>query len=740
MLVAGSLLPVVLFAVIVVSRLAGQEQIASERRVLLAARNLAAAVDREVDSTARTLQAISTSEYLDQGDLKAFYSEAQRAAQTQPTWLTVILLKPDGQQLINTKQPFGRPLPSVNEPASLQRVVKTQRLTVGDLAPGRQNQNLAFPIRVPVVRNGQLRYVLTAVITPKALASVVEAQSPIDGEWTRTIVDGQGVVVARTRNPERFVGKRGTPSFLKRIRETTEGVYRDKTLEGVKVYVAFRQLNDLRWTAAVTVPVHVIQGPTLQAMGFVVGAGLAVLVMSGLGAVILARRISRSIASVTAAATALARGESPHIMPSSIQEVDRLGVALAESADLLLQRQRQRDEHLAQAEAARSEAESANRLKDEFLITVSHELRTPLNAILGWATLLRAGQLGPDKANHALETIERNAKAQARMVDDLLDTSRIITGKLRFEKQAVDLASVILDAIESVRHTAEAKDIHLDVQLTDTGWVLGDQNRMQQIVWNLLLNAIKFTPRGGQVKVSLRPIEQADEPQAEIQVRDTGVGIRPEFLPHVFDRFRQSDGSTTREFGGLGLGLAIVRHLTELQGGSVWAESAGEGHGATFTVRLPLLNDPAKTGKAANPTTRVMPTAAPLTGIRVLLVEDEADTRDLMAFILEEAGAIVTSTPSAMEALEILPQAPADILVSDIGMPEMDGYKLIQQIRALPGKSGQLPAIALTAYAGDVNQQQALAAGFQSHLAKPIEPEALVQAIVHLLKRRYSGV
>lgn len=730
LLVTGCLMPVVLFAVVVVHRLSSQEQVASERRVLLAAQNLAGAVDREVASTIGTLQAMATSEQLDQGNLKNFYSEASRVVQTQPTWLTVILLTPDGRQLINTNQPFGRSLPSASETDSLKRVVKTLQPTVGDLVRG-HSQTLAFPIRVPVVRDGHLRYILTAVITPEALTSIVKAQFTVDGEWTRTIVDGQGIVVARTRNPDRFVGKRGTPSFLKRIGETTEGVYRDTTLEGVRVYVAFSRLDDLRWTAAVTVPVKVIQGPSRQAMETVVGSGAVLLLVSCLGAVMLSQRISRSIISASEAAAALAKGEAPHMIPSSIQEINLLGAALTESATLLLKRQQQRDEHLAQAEAARAEAETANRLKDEFLITISHELRTPLNAILGWASLLRTGRLPQEKEEWALETIERNAKAQARMVDDLLDTSRIITGKLRFEKQPVNLTSVIQGAADSVRHAAEVKGIQLKLHLAETGSVLADYNRMQQVMWNLLSNAIKFTPRGGRVEASLRTVDS----QAEIQVSDTGIGISAEFLPYVFDRFRQSDGSMTREYGGLGLGLAIVRHLIELQGGTVRVDSAGEGQGATFTVCLPLLNapDPAIHGVTPSSGESRLPS---LSAVRILLVEDDTDTRALISFILTEAGAIVTTAPSAIEALDLFLKIKVDALVSDIGLPGMDGYQLIRQIRTLStGTDTLLPALALTAYAGEVDQQQAFAAGFQMHLAKPIEAQALVQAVATLVGR-----
>ncbi|HEY9725236.1 MAG TPA: cache domain-containing protein, partial [Chroococcales cyanobacterium] len=353
LLVVGSLLPVVLFAVAVVHRLSSQEQAASERRALLAARNLSETVEREISGTVRTLQALASSQQLNQGNLKTFHSEAKRVAQTQATWVSVILLSPDGRQLVNTRQPFGTRLPSVIEPESLRRVIETRQPTVGNLGRGKLEPNLvAIPVRIPVMRDNKLQYILTAIITQKALARVVDEQATLEGEWTRTVVDGQGVVVARTRNPDRFVGKPGTPSFLKRIRETPEGVYRDTTLDGVKVYVAFHRMKGSRWTVAVTVPVDVIQGPSQRAMWLVIGSGLALLLVSGIGAILLSQQISHSITFVALAAEALAKGARPQLRPSFIKEVVVLGKALESSANLLSQRERERTENLARAEMA----------------------------------------------------------------------------------------------------------------------------------------------------------------------------------------------------------------------------------------------------------------------------------------------------------------------------------------------------------------------------------------------------
>lgn len=387
------------------------------------------------------------------------------------------------------------------------------------------------------------------------------------------------------------------------------------------------------------------------------------------------------------------------------------------------------------------ELREANRLKDEFLATVSHELRTPLTAILGWAHLLRGGQLDEESATGALETIERNARAQSQLIDDLLDVSRIITGKLRLDVRQVAPNSFIEAAIESLQPAAQAKDVRIQ-KVMDTGVVsvAGDPARLQQVVWNLLSNAIKFTAKGGRVQVRLERINS----HIEISVSDTGVGIKPEFLPHVFERFRQADQKTTRQHGGLGLGLAIVRHLVELHGGTVQAESPGEGQGATFVVKLPVVPVYRKDNLAE----RVHPAASEslpaygcperLDGLKVLVVDDEADTRELLKVGLGHCGAEVLTAGSALEALEAIEEERPQLLISDIGMPDEDGYELIRQVRALPAtRGGKIPAIALTAYARTEDRLRALRAGYQMHISKPVELAELV-AVMASLVRRYE--
>lgn len=394
---------------------------------------------------------------------------------------------------------------------------------------------------------------------------------------------------------------------------------------------------------------------------------------------------------------------------------------------------------LIQEQMARTEAEDANRLKDEFLATVSHELRTPLHAVIGWSHMLRSGGLDEAMTVRAIETIERNAKSQAQLIEDILDVSRVITGKLHLNIGLVDFASVINAAIDSVQLAAESKDIQLEVTLDPSARrVSGDPSRLQQVVWNLLSNAIKFTPSGGHVRVKL---ERAGT-DAQISVSDTGEGINPDFLPFIFDRFRQGDGSSTRKHGGLGLGLAIVRHLVELHGGTVSADSAGKGEGTTFTLRLPLAAAQKATKGHRKETKSLLSSEAAMSqlkplpsleGVEVLIVDDEQDTLSMLAVMLTEYRAKVQTASSASEALEVLQWYKPDVLVSDLAMPDEDGYSLIGKVRALAEEDGRrIPAVALTAYVRIEDRVRALSAGFNMFVPKPVEPSELIMAIANL--------
>lgn len=396
---------------------------------------------------------------------------------------------------------------------------------------------------------------------------------------------------------------------------------------------------------------------------------------------------------------------------------------------------------LAAAQAARAEADSANIVKDEFLATLSHELRTPLTSILGWSQLLTNGRLDKQQTDRAIETIARNARAQGRLIDELLDISRIVAAKLCIDLRAVKLAPLIQAVVDDVRPAADAKSINLEAGLNaDMGSILGDPDRLQQIVWNLLTNAIKFTPAGGDVRVCL----ERNDSHVLITVNDNGQGIATELLPHVFERFRQADSSNTRSNGGLGLGLSIVRQLVELHQGTVTVESSGENAGTTFSVMLPLPgpHEIPKTEKTEHRNERNSPATAQhsLSDLCVLVVDDEHDTRELVAEVLTRCEAEVVSVGSAAEALNQMRRRRFDLLISDIGMPQMNGYELISRIRHLPEEhGGRTPAVALTAYAGTGDRKRALDAGYQMHIPKPFVAAELISAAI-LLTERHSGL
>ncbi len=391
----------------------------------------------------------------------------------------------------------------------------------------------------------------------------------------------------------------------------------------------------------------------------------------------------------------------------------------------------ERTKLLQTVQQAREEAEELNRSKDQFLALLSHELRTPLNAIFGWARMLQSAAMDEVTSRRAIDAILRNATAQVQLVEDLLDVSRIITGKMRLDVQSLDLKSVIESALDAVQPAASAKGLKIETVLDpNAGPVVGAADRLRQVVWNLLMNAIKFTPRDGRIQVQLRKVKS----HVEIVVSDNGEGIQPEILPFIFDRFRQGDSTTTRPHGGLGLGLALVRHLVDLHGGRVRAASEGPGRGATFVVELPIAILSSEAG--ATPEASAATGALPLQSVRVLLVDDDADGLDLTTVMLTNSGAQVKTAVSVAAALDVLESWPADVLVSDIEMPREDGYELLRRIRAKErGGRTRLPALALTAYGRPEDRRRTLAAGFNLHLAKPIDPSELVLAVANLVGR-----
>ena len=578
LLITGALLPVVAFSSLMVLRVTHQMQEGVERSLQTSAHEMTWAFEREVSATIRTLQALAQSEHLDRGNFEGFRAEAGRVKQSQPSWLTVILLTTEGQQLMNLRRPSGAPLPRATELESLRHTVENRQPVVGGLALGNQGQQWGFPIRVPVIREDQVLYVLSAVITPKALADVVARQQPGDLELTRTIVDREGLIAYRTLQPERFIGSPATANFMENIRSNPQGVFRSVTLEGSRSYVAFSRSSLAGWTSAVVVPVKVIDGPFWKSVLAIAASGGLVLLVSVASAVVFARRFARGLGSMAQAAEALAGGAQPQVKSSSVEEMERLGRSLMSSAERL--RQHQEEER-----RARVGLEAAVRARDEFLSLASHELKTPLTSLMLQTQLFqrrlgRGEPLPPDGLHRVLEQTARQTQRLSRLINDMLDISRIATGKLSLEPVTFDMAELAADVV--ARLGPQLTEAQCEVSVRSAEPVVGrwDRYRLEQVLTNLLTNAARYGPCKP-VEVSVRRLEEG----AELRVCDQGRGIAPEDQQRIFQKFERAVNGN--EVSGLGLGLFIVREIVEMHSGTVRVESS-LGQGATFVVTLPL--------------------------------------------------------------------------------------------------------------------------------------------------------
>ena len=538
-----------------------------------------------------------------------------------------------------------------------------------------------------------------------------------------SMVDYDGHVLARIGTGSASIAGESAASFLENCRNGADA-FVGPDYHGVKAFQSFRPLGALG-TACVAARVDYDQAlaPAEHLRRQLFARGAWFVLVGAVLSLVAAQWISAPVRRLVLSARKLQTGRFDRPIPlAGPSEVRALGRAFNAMGNDLA-------ELVAKEQAARREAEAANRAKDDFLATVSHELRTPLTAVLGWAHMLRSERLSPQKAQHAIQVIERSAQTQRQLIDDLLDVSRIVSNRLQIAREPVRLADVVETALDTVRPQAREQRINIVTQLAEAPVVLGDARRLEQVVWNLAWNAVKFTPPSGRVTVTLAQVRK----DVVLTVADTGVGISSTFLPHVFDWFRQAD-ARARSQSGLGLGLGIVRHLVRLHGGSVRAESGGEQHGATFIVTLPAhqSDSPVVTTSPRGETvSRAAPAALSLRAVRILLVEDDDDTRELLRIALESAGATVGAVTSAEEARRELSGDPADVLISDIRMPEEDGYSLMQSLRSA-GLS--TPAIALTALARREDAEAAYAAGFQLHLAKPIDTAGLIEAVANLVQ------
>lgn len=719
-LIVGSMLPLLIGSGVLLRRVMQDDRLSVERTLIGSARQQAAALDAEMDASVRTLSAMATSSLLAADDIPAFEREARLAAHTQH-WLAVRLLTPEPVLLFDTQNPQGQKPGPIVDPESIRQVLQERRPTIAPLRKSPLGL-LAFAIRVPVFRGTEVAYIITAVVAPDAMATLLTREPAQPDEWTRTIVDTLGTVVARTREPERFVGMAATASFMAHAGASAEGFYRDTALEGEPVYVAYSHARLSGWTSGVAVPVSYMDGPMRRSMTTLVVVGLLVLLLSGSGAYWLAGRISSDIGAATAAAETLARGLSVQPVPSIVSDVTRLGQALERSSVLLAERSAERDRNLAQAEAARAEAEQASSAKDQFLAMLGHELRNPLSPIVTALALLRMRHAD---GSRELAVIERQVSHMSRLVNDLLDVSRITRGSLELRKETIDIAEVLTRAAEMTAPRLEERRHELVLDVEPGLTVFGDAVRLAQIFGNLLSNAAAYTPEEGRVRVTARRAGT----DVRVEVSDNGRGLAPGMAQRIFELFVQGPRTIDRREGGLGLGLAIARSLVEQHDGRIEAFSEGPGLGSTFVITLPAavspVVPPAKAPRPAIPASHQL---------RILLVDDNADAADMLATFLTTAGHRVVTASDGPQALEVLRTFAPEVAVLDIGLPVMDGYELARRLREMLGARSPL-LVAVTGYGQVEDAERSREAGFSYHLVKPVDGDDLLTLLAAVAPR-----
>ncbi len=719
LLVIGTLLPAVAIAAVLVRRVVSDNRTAVEQRLLETARAVASVVDGELVGTIRALQGLGESDRLTTGEIPGFHVQAQRLLLTQPTWSAVSLSTPDGQQIVNTAQALADKLPMVADRGSFERALATKRPVIGNLQRGQITRQMGFVVRVPVLRDDRVVYVLTAWITAQRFADVPRRHAPLSDEWVRGVVDANGAIVARSRDPERFVGQQGTAASQRRHDESGEAVFDDVLLDGTAVYGASSRAPISHWIAGVSVPASSVDARFRESMTALAAIAALLLVVGGSGAYFISRRMSRELSAAAAEAEAIARGLRPSRGSSPVTELQRLLDALDQSAALLEERQHERDEQITRANAARAEAEAADRAKDEFLAMLGHELRNPLAPALTAVHLMKVR--GPADTTRERDVIERQIRHMARLVDDLLDVSRLRRGAIELRLERFEIADAVARAVEMMSPVFAEKQHRLDVDVPAGLQIYADRIRIAQVLSNLLSNAAKYSESGAHILLRVR---EADG-HVIIECRDTGIGMPADLVPRVFDLFVQGQRGLDRRQGGLGLGLTVARTLVELQGGTIEARSDGTGQGSTFVVRLP-----AAPTVAASPVQERSPAPQkPHAHVgRVLVVDDNRDGLDMLLAALTAAGHDVIGASTAREALDLAVRLRPAVGVLDIGLPDMDGYELARALRSLD-QDRPLHLIALTGYGREQDMAAARAAGFDAFFAKPVEIEALLESL-----------
>ena len=718
LLVLGAVLPGALLTGFIVRRTLEQNRTVLENRLADTARVDAAALDREFNATIRVLETLAQSPSLDAGDLKTFWSEAQRAARTQPGWYAVILLTPDSELQLHSEVPYGAPLAEPQDSERVRQVEETRKPVVGQLARGRGDK-LHFPISVPVERQGQMVYVLTALMEPDSLEPVIRTQLPETEEWTRAIVDPGLLIAARSRGGDQFIGRPVTPQNRANILNPPARPIEGTSLEGEPLYSSLSR-SAFGWTTSVSVPKAVLDGPA-RASIIASASGSAVLVLGGLLAVLLvSRRVSSDFEAARDAAAALAGGRTPAPSKSHVAEAKQVDASLRRAAQLLADRERERDEQLQRAVMAQAEAEEASRTKDRFLAVLGHELRNPLAPALTALELMKLR--GGDTLQREREVLERQVSHMTRLVDDLLDVSRLTRGMVDLVRRRFEARTAIDRAVDMARPLVEQHGHALYVGIPETGLPIdGDQDRIVQVLVNLLTNAARYTPQGGNLALTSECVDGC----VEIACEDDGPGVPADMVPAIFEPFSQGPRSLARQQGGLGLGLTLARSLAELHGGRLRYEPVAP-HGSRFVVSFPLATSAVADEPVSAPAENVV------TPRRVLLVEDNVDGLDMMRVALEMKGHEVQWARDGIAAVGVAAAFRPDVAVLDIGLPGIDGYELARALRAAQPR---LRLIALSGYGQHSDAAAAIQAGFDAHCTKPLTITGLLDQIAALAER-----
>ena len=708
------MLPGAVLTTLLVAQTFSDNRAVIERRLLDSARVDAAALDREQEAIIRALEVLTTSPALAADNLQAFHAETVRVQAVQPGWFAILLLAPNGQQLVSSRFPWGAPLMTAAEPQSLREVVERRTPVVGAISPGPPDSpGRRFGVRVPIARDGQVKYVLTAVIEASLLEQLVHTRLPATEEWTRTILDSKGTVAARSREAARFVGQPATPSFRARAASRATEVFSEQSIDGEQVYAALGY-GKFGWTTAVVLPRSVVDAPVRDSTIALLTGGTLLMIGTLAALLLVSRRLTKDLEDVANAAEAVAEGRSIEPTPTHVGETKRLQESLRAAASLLERRQQERDEEVERAQAARMEAERANNTKDQFLAVLGHELRNPLAPALTALELMKLRD--PQAFARERQVLERQVGHMARLVNDLLDVASLSRGKVALHRTRCEVRHIVDRALDMARPLIDRQAHSLAVNVPGDGLpVDGDEDRLVQVLTNLLTNAAKYTARGGRITVTAHRAGNT----AVIACEDNGPGIRADLRSTLFTAFAQGPRSLDRAPGGLGLGLALARSFTTLHGGSIAIEDAPGGQGSRFVVQLPLAEGVAPSAPAAMP----FVDRSGDEGRRVLVVDDNVDACEMLRTALEGAGHETAVALDGPRAIAVAASFRPEVGILDIGLPGMSGYELARELRrAHP----EIRLIALTGYGQPADVQAAMQAGFDSHWTKPVEVAMLL--------------